>query len=581
MQAGVPKALAAAYLDQLQQAIFSDLMDQYGDATFAQVLALKLANLAAVRYHLANRHSVLFSHPVQLMVDPANACQLACPGCVHSENNVRAGVFDWPSTTLSVDTHDAWLTRLGPFAFCASLYNYGEPLLNKRFVEFVRRSKEYLLYTLTSTNLSFPLNNADAIVASGLDYMTLSIDGTSQETYGRYRRKGDLDLVFKNVYALAAAKKRAGSRTPYLAWQFLTFEHNQHQTQDAIRLGRELGVNALHVTTPFSVESDDPTIHAVTSPEEGIYVFDGWDFKWCSSVLRAGARKQATAIDAAFSQSWTARFQSLSAFEDRAAPRSPTCWWLYCNLTLDGAGRILPCCMAPDKRAKRLVFNKLRKNESRVALDLVNSDMATMARQAFADPVAYSNRASTVPSDGRPYCATCAEKPSSPYNQLNIRNDIRAMDEASVLSDDLIAQLTAWDGLLHETGQAYIDHSEKQNRELQSRIDHSEKRHREAEAYIDHIEKQNREFQSHIGHSEKRHREAEAYIDHIEKQNRELQSHIGHLETRKRELLATKQRLKEKASSLRDKVKSLKERPHWPRSWLTRFRHSKNPAHKS
>jgi len=443
LRAGVPKAQAAAYLDQFQKATFSALMDQYGEAAFAQVLALKLANLAAARYDFVNRHSVLFSHPVQLMVDPANACQLACPGCVHSENNVRAGVYDWPSTILSVDTHDAWLTRLGPFAFCATLYNWGEPLLNKRFPEIVRRSKEYLLYTIASTNLSLPLNNEDAIVASGLDRIILSIDGTSQETYGRYRRKGDLDLVFKNVCALAAAKKRAGSRTPYLVWQFLTFEHNQHQIQDAMRLARELGVNELYFPTPLTVEWDDPTIHIVTSPDQGIYVFDGWDGKWCSTAVRSGVRKQAAAIDAAFSQSWTARFESLSASEDRAAPDSPTCWWLYYNLTLDGAGRVLPCCMAPRLRERNLVFTKLTRNESQGALDLVNSDMATMARQAFADPVGYNNRASTVPGDGQPYCAMCTEKPVSPYSQVNIRYDIRAMDEACVLSDDLIAQLTA------------------------------------------------------------------------------------------------------------------------------------------
>jgi len=186
LRSGVPKEQAAAYLDQFQQATFSALMDQYGDATFAQVLALKLANLAAARYHLANRHSVLFSHPVVLRVDPSNACQLACPGCVHSENNVHAGVFDWPSTTLSVDTHDAWLTRLGPFAFCAVLFNYGEPLLNKRFAEIVRRSKEYLLYTMTSTNLSLPVNNEDAIVAEPAGALSIAaLDDYADQIKGK------------------------------------------------------------------------------------------------------------------------------------------------------------------------------------------------------------------------------------------------------------------------------------------------------------------------------------------------------------------------------------------------------------
>jgi hypothetical protein len=67
-----------------------------------------------------------------------------------------------------------------------------------------------------------------------------------------------------------------------------------------------------------------------------------------------------------------------------------------------------------------------------------------------------------------------------------------------------------------------------------------------------------------LNHSEKRHRQAEAYIDH--------------LETRTRELLAKKQRLAKKKSALTVELKSLKQRPHRPKWWLTRFRDSKSPA---
>jgi hypothetical protein len=58
------------------------------------------------------------------------------------------------------------------------------------------------------------------------------------------------------------------------------------------------------------------------------------------------------------------------------------------------------------------------------------------------------------------------------------------------------------------------------------------------------------------------------------------QSHIEHLEKQNRELLGQKQRLKEKISALRDELKSLKKRPHWPRSWLPRFRCAKIRAQK-
>jgi hypothetical protein len=58
-----------------------------------------------------------------------------------------------------------------------------------------------------------PLSDPEGIVMSGLDLAILSIDGTTQDIYEKYRRKGDLGLVFENVKKLVAAKKKLGSVT--------------------------------------------------------------------------------------------------------------------------------------------------------------------------------------------------------------------------------------------------------------------------------------------------------------------------------------------------------------------------------
>lgn len=79
-----------------------------------------------------------------------------------------------------------------------------------------------------------------------------------------------------------------------------------------------------------------------------------------------------------------------------------------------------------------------------------------------------------------------------------------------------------------------------------------------------------------LGDRERRILELEASLADLWEKNGLLhatgQSYIDHLEKQNRELLAEKQRLKEKTSSLRDELKSLKRRPHWPMSWLPRFR---------
>ena len=90
-------------LDQFQRDAFRRLRLWYrepGMDSFCQLVALKAANAFAADYHFRNRHSVLASRPVQLQVDPTNACQLRCPSCLHSANTAWTARFDWPPANV-------------------------------------------------------------------------------------------------------------------------------------------------------------------------------------------------------------------------------------------------------------------------------------------------------------------------------------------------------------------------------------------------------------------------------------------------------------------------------------------------
>jgi hypothetical protein len=387
----------------------------------------------------------LLSAPFQLKVDTANACQLACPACVHTSNEDYAARFDWPRTTLQLDLYDQFLDRLGPFAFYASIYNYGEPLLNKRFPEFVQHSKKYLLCVATSTNLSMPLADTDSIVASGLDKMVLSIDGATQETYARYRRKGKLDLVLENVRNLVASKKRLGVESPYLVWQFLTFEHNAHEVDAAIRMARELGVNEINVVTPFAVDTDDPGIRAVTIRRRGRYTFAAWDGRWCSRARRQAVAQIAPRVEALFNRSWESRLHESGGSGEASHPQSSTCDWLYHNITLDGAARLMPCCMAPDKQDKFLVFERLSAGGGDGAKDWINSPMARLARLSFQNRKAYEAEVVQMAREDQPFCARCKETPKT-YGLANVAADIRNLDENRILPRPLQWALAQWAG---------------------------------------------------------------------------------------------------------------------------------------
>lgn len=345
----------------------------------AGALALKTLNICLARYHLHTRGAALLSRPVGLVVDPSNACGLACPGCVHSASPSTPPRFDWPPATLAPDRFTALLKLYGPYAVGIYFCNYGEPLLNPHTPAFIRLAKSCLLWTGLSTSLSVPRFDAEAYAASGLDEMVLSIDGATQPVYARFRRRGSLDLVLDNLRRLVAARRRLGSRTPHLAWHFLAFEHNLHEIPRAERTARAIGVDRFSVVVPFDVAWDDPAIRpAPVRPSTRRF---HWNF--CRSFPETSDPEL---FAPALAATWSAR-----ATADDPHPPGHTCHWLYKNLVMDAAGRILPCCAAPRPDAD-LAFTTLDAGG-----DHYNSDKHRAARRVFTGPA----------SNAPPYCARC------------------------------------------------------------------------------------------------------------------------------------------------------------------------------
>lgn len=443
-ESGMSTTTFLSLVDRWQQGVYGKLRRSYRDDVYCQLLALKASNLMVRLYEHERRRQVLVSRPYHLFVDPANACQLACPGCVHTEGPGRKS-FDWPRNTLKVDQYETFLSGLGAFASIGLLYNYGEPLLSPHFATFVRLAKSYLMYTMTSTNLSLPID-ADAIVGSGLDWLLISVDGTTQEVYERYRRRGKLELVLNNVRELVAAKQRAGSTTPYLCWQFLTFEHNQHQAEEAIRMGRSLGVDCLSVVTPFEVTWDDPTIRAVRSASRGSHDFQPYrprrvtPNEWSAGEMTARVVPE---VSAAFRTSWVERFEQLGVVEEPEHGNGYTCPYLYDTITLDGAGRVMPCCMAPSEYARGLIFHRVAPGKPKS--DLVNSQMAVLARTAFADRARFESQREGLGPDDVPFCEKCTVGPGAPYHLESVRRNLRSLDPEQIISEDYLDWFTARD----------------------------------------------------------------------------------------------------------------------------------------
>jgi MoaA/NifB/PqqE/SkfB family radical SAM enzyme len=292
---------------------------------------------------------------------------------------------------------------------------------------------------MLSTNIGVKHFDPEAYVNSGIDYMTISIDGATQSVYEKFRKKGDLETVFKNVRSLIQTKKRLGKRTPMISWQYLAFEHNEHEIDDAIKLGQEFGVDQLIVGAPFDVSADDANVRpsrqvgrvVVFNPEAGEGMLENWN-PFPSDL-------QAEAIEREFDSSWRKRLpKGAEPAPDAAAASRHTCQYLYKNIVMDGRGRIVPCCAAP-QHGMDLVFGNAESGS-----DVFNSDKYQLARQSFANPTRYRSELDSAGLLQGPFCDKCTwDQDKAQIDKDHVVNYFNAVGHG-VFNPASLALLGSW-----------------------------------------------------------------------------------------------------------------------------------------
>jgi len=183
--------------------------------------------------------------PLSITIEPTTACNLGCPECPSGLKQ-----FTRPEGNLKTDFYKKVIDEAKHHAFYLNFYFQGEPFINPDFLGMVSYANQQKMYTATSTNAHFLTDRkAKETVESGLSRLTISIDGTTQETYESYRKQGELDKVLEGTKNILKWKKELKSKTPYVIFQFLVVKPNEHQIEDAKQLAEEMGVDEIRFKT--------------------------------------------------------------------------------------------------------------------------------------------------------------------------------------------------------------------------------------------------------------------------------------------------------------------------------------------
>jgi MoaA/NifB/PqqE/SkfB family radical SAM enzyme len=299
------------------------------------------------------------SYPHYLLVDPSTICQLRCPTCPTGQENesrkLGTNVTFRNRTMLAGNLFDELLHELGDYLFQITLYNWGEPLLNKNLPEFIRKARALNIYTEIHTNLSLPLSDQfiDELLESGLGSISASIDGFSQETYQTYRRGGNFELAKRNLERLIKARNRLGLKTDII-WNFLVFSFNEHEIPAVRNFCKEVGIT-FNQREAF-----------ITNPD------------WLPSYRRHEANLQTLKVIPAntVQESAPAKPQPLPQKKKDMLP----CAWHYDYSVVNADGSVSPCCAPWEQKHD---FGVVKPGQESFA-DIWNNDLYRRSRGAFA-----------------------------------------------------------------------------------------------------------------------------------------------------------------------------------------------------
>lgn len=315
----------------------------------------KIVNYTLTKAQKWSRRDQVWGMPYRYVIDPINVCNLRCPLCP-----TGLGILGRKRGKMCLQDYQHLIDQITPYAYLVELYNWGEPFLHPDIFEIIRYASSKRIVVKVSSNLNhFNQEMAAKTVDSGLDWLLVSIDGSSQETYEKYRKGGNLSKVLENVRLLVEEKRRKNAHSPFIVTRILVNKHNEHQIEELRQTCEQIGVDAFTVGTLFI---------DTTKPEQA--------------------------------QEWLPENEDLSYY-DYSADRLENVWHcadLWESMTINWDGGLAPCCWLHDK--KHDYENAL----SRPLKDIWNGDAYISSRRVFAIGGAKEGPSKTI-------CTVCKGKP--------------------------------------------------------------------------------------------------------------------------------------------------------------------------
>lgn len=308
------------------------ILSRYAYSATRHMTPRKAWNMARVEWARFRGKDYVGGFPYILKIESTNICNQRCPFCLDRDRS-KIDEDGRGFGRMHLDCFKRVIDILAPTTLRLNLYGSGEPVLYPDIYDMIRYAADKNIGVTISANLSvFKKENAERLVKSGLEHLIVSCHGASPETYDKYNIGGDFWKTQENMKAICDAKRRLGSRLPFVDWQFLRFRHNQHEIPKAREMAKEIGVNAIRFINP----NIPPEHKEEWRPRR--------DDELQDANRGEGKVDASPGVHISEEDQAVARGEKVADTAQRPKAEVNTCSWPYRSIFFNWDAGILPCC---------------------------------------------------------------------------------------------------------------------------------------------------------------------------------------------------------------------------------------------
>jgi len=357
---------------------------------------LKLANMAVVNVEFFFKRERLIGRPYSMKIESTNICNTRCQLCP-----TGLGLRGRRKGRMAFEQYTTLIKQVKHHLFSLDLSMWGDPLVAPDIYKMIGHAHQNGIWTYISSNLhGFKIehrkqrdgsleniDDATKLITSGLDMLTCSLHGASQETFAIYQPGKDFGDALAKVKHIVATKKKLGSTTPAIQLNFVVTKHNEHEIEPFRKMAEELDCKPIFSTASMNIRFLDKDKKLTP-----LGLADDVLAKKTKDHLEDWLPKNKDYVLSAYDDM---RETGTHRSDEYNGKKSYNCSWPWRQSVINWDGSVATCCGSFEERED--IASVIDQSFSKVW----NSEKYRMARRSFkkklSEPQAEDNPCATCP----------------------------------------------------------------------------------------------------------------------------------------------------------------------------------------